>query len=72
MPALASRQDLSATELRRLARLARLEPGPVRRPYGAARGPKYRGQREPTASRITRDPEFGGSGGQSGSRAVGQ
>ena len=43
----------------RICQLTLLETGPVLRPYGAARRSKYQGQREPTASRITLDAEFG-------------
>ncbi|WP_410765515.1 dCTP deaminase [Haloferax sp. DFSO60] len=34
---------------------------PADRPYGAERGSKYQGQRGPQASRLSSDPEFGGS-----------
>lgn len=44
----------------RICQLTLLETGPVLRPYGAARRSKYQGQREPTASRIAQDAEFGG------------
>ena len=43
----------------RICQLTLLETGPVLRPYGTARHSKYQGQREPTASRITLDTEFG-------------
>jgi dCTP deaminase len=42
----------------RICQLTLLETGPVLRPYGAARGSKYQGQRDPTPSRIAQDAEF--------------
>lgn len=51
----------------RICQLTLLETGPVLRPYGAGRRSKYQGQREPTASRIELDAEFGAAeGGQGG------
>ncbi|MFC7204461.1 dCTP deaminase [Haloferax namakaokahaiae] len=34
---------------------------PADRPYGVERGSKYQGQRGPQASRLSSDPEFGGT-----------
>jgi dCTP deaminase len=42
----------------RICQLTLLETGPVLRPYGAGRGSKYQGQRDPTPSRIAQDAEF--------------
>jgi dCTP deaminase len=43
----------------RICQLTLLETGTVLRPYGTGRRSKYQGQRNPTASRIALDSEFG-------------
>jgi dCTP deaminase len=43
---------------KRICQLTLMETGPVMRPYGAERGSKYQGQRDPTASKVFNDVEY--------------